>query len=125
MKKIFFTLCFLFFAGTCFAEGNVSQEWTAAGFNNYDASMWQAVAFEVPAAKAWKEAGFSPSTAATWKKKHISPADAGKWKAVGVKKAKQAAKLIKAGLTPESYQAANPKGLLRDNEVIEKAGKGK
>jgi len=125
MKKILFTLCFLFFASTCFAEGNVSPEWLSAGFNDYDASMWQAVAFDVPAAKAWKEAGFAPSTAVTWQKKHISPADAGKWKAAGAKDAKQAAKLAKAGLTPETYKAANPKGDLGDDEVIEKAGKGK
>ena len=125
MKKILFSLCFFLFASTCFAEGNVSPEWLSAGFNDYDASMWQASAFTVTEAKAWKEAGFAPGTAVTWQKKHISPADAGKWKGAGIKDAKQAAKLAKAGLTPETYKAANPKGELGDDEVVQQAGQGK
>ena len=125
MKNVLFFLFFLFLATPCFAEGNVSPEWTAAGFNDYDASMWQAAAFDVADAKAWKEAGFTPGTAASWGKKHISPADAGQWKSAGIKDAKRAATLSKAGVTPEFYKAANPKGELGDEEVIQRAGKGK
>ncbi len=125
MKKILFTLCFLFFASTCFAEGNVTPEWRSAGFNDYDASSWQASAFTLEDAKAWRDAGFAPGPAASWQKKRISPADASQWKGAGVKDAKQAAKLVKAGLSPETYKAANPKGDLGDDEVIQRAGQGK
>jgi len=125
MRKFLFTLCFLFLASTCFAEGNVSPEWISAGFNDYDASMWQASAFTLTEAKEWKEAGFAPGPASSWQKRHISPVDAGQWKAAGIKDAKQAVKLVKAGLTPETYKIANPKGELGDDEVIQRAGQGK
>lgn len=126
MKKMFFTLCLLVLASICFAEGNVTPEWRDARFNDYDASHWMVDGFAKAAeAKAWRDARFSPGSAKSWQQKHFSPVDADQWQAAGIKEAKRAAKFAKAGLTPETYKAANPKGDLGDVEVIQRAGKGK
>lgn len=126
MKKTFLTLCFLFIAAICHAEGNVTDDWRNAGFNDYDASGWMANGIgTADAAKAWQDAGFAPGAAKTWSAKKFDPAAAKAWKAAGMNSVNRAAKLEKAGLTPESYQAANPSGTLQDEEVIDKAGKGK
>lgn len=125
MRKLFFTLCFCFLASLCFAEGNVTPEWRDAGFTDYDASGWMAGGFTLDEAKAWQAAGFAPGVAANWHKKRISPDDAGKWKAAGIKDSKRAGKLVKAGLTPETYKAVNPSGALSDEEIMQKVEQGK
>lgn len=125
MKKLFITFCVIIFASTCFADGNVTAEWRDAGFNDYDASHWMVDGFDKAAeAKAWRDADFSSASAKSWQKKHISPVDARDWKAAGVADSKRARKLSKAGLTPESYKAANPSGDLEDDQVLQQAGKG-
>ncbi|HHK60936.1 MAG TPA: hypothetical protein ENJ73_04320 [Desulfobacterales bacterium] len=86
------------------AEGNVSQAWREAGFDEYDASHWLVAGFDLDTAKAWRAAGFNASAAHLWKKRRFIPQEAKAWVAAGVKSSKKAARLRKKGVTPDRMQ---------------------